>query len=1087
MDSHGPHDEGAQGSSMFADGQYNGYAHAFLNAPEQSYGPSWDLDAGNNPAVARSQSTLRPQGWPQHNDHSQHRSPVPVSATPEGFYGRSLSKSPAPFQNTAFSNHSDIRQIQQSPYDPALVPTPFHGINYSSPANGVVEVANSPHSGSGLSDGVYKIDLPAGTLTPEGRFLIISHDDLVRATQSHRMHNFINYGDPREFKVNKVSTLPLYTPRKSRNELKKMARDNPKLLARLGKKPSKRERKERKILTSTMQRPRADSTNARSLSILTTDVESASELDSSDDDDDDDSSYASSEGVSEEPSPLPAKRPDSPLEAVRYDAMKALWRTSRRQVTEDDIRTGLKEYWEVVRTIRDRWKADKDAVTQAEEKKRVGELPLLRSRVKDQRDMLLVALKTALQHGHKSIMQLSAENVAFLFLLYQFLSDRLKEDDHNGEMSRSILEILVLCTTLTEELLEKTHLDRILPRYKKKGDVKIQELLKMITDNAIAGSKKKKESEAAVKVEKPAPPKSKEAQAAPPTTKRSVESSSSLKRPAPATSNGQPSKRVASGLTAVTSPTPALAKAASNQTKRPVIGNGAATIATTSASAPPAVKTKPIAGKPTGFFSSLSSAPKKPGTALNPSKAPTAAGAPTGKKVATPSLSTKAASKPTFSFAETMANLTKPKEKEPTPKLEDNRPPETSEEKAKRLRKEQRRKLRVSFKPENSLVEIRLFTHDPEEELGHDASMTRDVADVGGEGRMFKQHKDMTDVDDEDDGVTEETFKDYSHLSLIDFRDDSIPPEERERLYAPYGGGSKQPDSAEKKRRAEYESVNLMAYYTHPSQIPPTPREPPDPYNGETVTTKAFGQLPSKYQSRSNHFMPVHAPPQQPSTAAVPDLSALLGVLNPQQLPSQSQPPQATQTANVADLEKIFASFKQPTTNAVPAAPVPQISEPSQQPSFDLSALLANMQQPQAPALPAGPQLLAPMTQQPTSTSPGLAAMFAQYTQGQAQTQQTAPQLSSHPGSAFPGMPGVPGMPRMQTMAPQYANGNTSAYPHENEDRKRYREQDDVGGAGGRRKQGKFLPGGSKRFTLPCRFFASGKCQKGSECTYLHE
>ncbi|KAK4986103.1 hypothetical protein LTR28_002041, partial [Elasticomyces elasticus] len=54
-----------------------------------------------------------------------------------------------------------------------------------------------------------------------------------------------------------------------------MARDNPKLLARLGKKPSKRERKERKILTSTMQRPRADSTNARSLSILTTDVESA--------------------------------------------------------------------------------------------------------------------------------------------------------------------------------------------------------------------------------------------------------------------------------------------------------------------------------------------------------------------------------------------------------------------------------------------------------------------------------------------------------------------------------------------------------------------------------------------------------------------------------------------------------------------------------------------------------------------------------------------------------------------------------------------------------------------------------------------
>lgn len=116
--------------------------------------------------------------------------------------------------------------------------------------------------------------------------------------------------------------------------------------------------------------------------------------------------------------------------------------------------------------------------------------------------------------------------------------------------------------------------------------------------------------------------------------------------------------------------------------------------------------------------------------------------------------------KPTFSFAETMANLTKPKEPEMTKKAEDNRPPETEEERAKRLRKEERRKLRVTFKPDATLTTIRYFTHDPEE-LGHDANMLRDVADVGNEGRMFKQHKDMYDLDEDDESPREEVLRPF--------------------------------------------------------------------------------------------------------------------------------------------------------------------------------------------------------------------------------------------------------------------------------------------------------------------------------------
>ena len=97
-----------------------------------------------------------------------------------------------------------------------------------------------------------------------------------------------------------------------------------------------------------------------------------------------------------------------------------------------------------------------------------------------------------------------------------------------------------------------------------------------------------------------------------------------------------------------------------------------------------------------------------------------------------------------------MANLTKPKEV-PTAEAAESGPPETEEEKKKRVRREERRKLRVKFKPDNELAQIRLFVHDPEEELGHDESMTRDVGDISSEGRMLKMHKEREVLDDEDE------------------------------------------------------------------------------------------------------------------------------------------------------------------------------------------------------------------------------------------------------------------------------------------------------------------------------------------------
>ena len=109
-------------------------------------------------------------------------------------------------------------------------------------------------------------------------------------------------------------------------------------------------------------------------------------------------------------------------------------------------------------------------------------------------------------------------------------------------------------------------------------------------------------------------------------------------------------------------------------------------------------------------------------------------------------------------------------------------PNETAEQKAKRLRKEARRHLRVTFRPDASLVAIKYFSHDPEEELGHDENFTRDAGDLGGEGHMFKQHKELEEDDDDDDDETE--YRPWAEPSQVDFS--VVDAEERLRTLRRY-------------------------------------------------------------------------------------------------------------------------------------------------------------------------------------------------------------------------------------------------------------------------------------------------------------
>lgn len=635
-------------------------------------------------------------------------------------------------------------------------------------------------------------------------------------------------------------------------------------------------------------------------------------------------------------------------------------------------------------------------------------------------------------------------------------------------------------------------------RFGKKGSEDIQALVKRIESRASENTKKKLEEDGSATsadtkangvVAVKSPPKTVDVP--------SPATAPSLKRSASGNISDQAPKRVASGP-ALTATTAGSAVKTAAGFKRPSAAPGGRILNGTPSSGQ-AVKPKPS----TAPTASIPMAKKAVTKAVVPSVVASTIKS-IEKKVA-PSAAASAAPKPAFSFAATMANLTKPKEKEPTPKTaEEKQPPETAEEKAKRLRKEQRRKLRVTFKPDHQLVQVKFFTHDVDEELGHDASMIRDVADVGGEGRMFKQHKDMMEADEEDDGPSEEDINPFSTPGLTDFSD--VDPEERKRNYIPYGGGELQPESLEKLAREQRDQSTLMVVYADPTDIPPCPREPADPYNGIDIATKEFGMpdyqnvVVARLARLGGQINPQQGqistqPPA--TTGAAPDISAILALINPQQAPQQAQqPPQQTQAPDpMAEIQRILANVAQQngTQAQPPVAQPPQAAPPS------LASIFANLQ-PQGSNAAITPPTQSPQKAQMPVVDPNaanLAAFFSQLNPGQngagaASINPFAP--FGFPGAGFP-MPnqGQAG-PQQQQQQQQQFNHNT----FENEERRRWREsggdnyeQDDGGFRGGNRPakggKGHAKAWVNKQFTQPCKYFKLGKCQKGANCTYLHE
>lgn len=116
--------------------------------------------------------------------------------------------------------------------------------------------------------------------------------------------------------------------------------------------------------------------------------------------DSDDTDSDSEDDTPPEPSPLPPSRPQDIEGGIKYDTVKIVWSPRNRHPSPQNVRNAMVQFSELVKGVRDTWKARSEALKAAENQNLEDKIPAIKKDVILQRRLLDLIVNTSLEQGH---------------------------------------------------------------------------------------------------------------------------------------------------------------------------------------------------------------------------------------------------------------------------------------------------------------------------------------------------------------------------------------------------------------------------------------------------------------------------------------------------------------------------------------------------------------------------------------------------------------------------------------------------------------------------------------------------------------
>jgi hypothetical protein len=502
----------------------------------------------------------------------------------------------------------------------------------------------------------------------------------------------------------------------------------------------------------------------------------------------------------------PPTRPADHVEAAVWDAVGIV------HIEQDTPRTSslvagrvqqAGDFFIKLRGDMTRAKADLDQATKDQASD--AEMAKLKQDAEQKKEALYRALDATIEHADDSVLDNLGGHQKLILSLVNVLIGCIKAGDFSGKLPKVVLELFTNFR-MTRKIAETTNFETVRKRFSDRGDDDVKELARELaqkikkvqkaaeSDTGYSGTSAASRAKAAAKpaTEGSSAKRGRDDEPDSRTIKKvAVESSSNSLFKKLGQSKPQPQPKPAASAS--------LSSKARPLTKPSIKSED---VARHSPTPPTDDKTKPDSRTASAGMSTMAKA-----------EALAAVAGRSGSMSSSSALSGIASLLDSINApkAEPIAKIAK----EPEAELD-----ETPAQREKRLRKEARRKLRVSWKPEAELVQVKIFQKDDGEDEGREVNMIRDAGDDRSEGMVLKQRADVEDDDDDDDIP----YQPWLEPTRTDFS--SIPEAARNKNYVTRGGRVTF-TTEEQRRIGEREQRELMAIYTDPDDIPPTPKSPP--------------------------------------------------------------------------------------------------------------------------------------------------------------------------------------------------------------------------------------------------------------------